>query len=290
MSLTPWFTDLLNQTDKIMLMGEQAVGKQYAGMLKEIRGVIREAYDQYALEDVGEDSTPHSEMAKYNRQDKLNKEVNEIVLKYTSGIAKDIRSTLRKTVTNSFDHSRVAVETIAERTVRGILKPETVTSILQNPISGLPLNERLGARRHDTLIQIREELTRGLIRGDRYQDISARLQRTLEIEAGKAYRIVRTESHRCMEAGKKESLDSAARQGITLVKWWKNSDDERVRPDHIFMGKKYSRENAIPWDEDFVNDRTGGVGPHPGALGTAEDDIHCRCVSIVEVVIKVADK
>ena len=50
------------------------------------------------------------------------------------------------------------------------------------------------------------------------------------------------------------------------------------------MGQKYSKENAIPYDEDFVNDRTGGVGPHPGALGAAEDDINCRCVMVIEIV------
>jgi hypothetical protein len=86
-----------------------------------------------------------------------------------------------------------------------------------------------------------------------------------------------------MEAGKKASLDVAAKGGVSLLKWWKDSDDERVRSGHRHMGWKYSKENAIPYDEDFVNDLTGGVGPHPGALGTAEDDINCRCIMVIEV-------
>jgi len=38
-------------------------------------------------------------------------------------------------------------------------------------------------------------MTRGLVRGDRYRDIAGRLQTALEIDAGKATRIVRTEAH-----------------------------------------------------------------------------------------------
>ena len=79
------------------------------------------------------------------------------------------------------------------------------------------------------------------------------------------------------------SLDVAAKGGVELRKWWKDSDDERVRSGHRHMGRKYGKENAIPYDEDFVNDLTGGVGPHPGALGTAEDDINCRCIMVIEV-------
>jgi len=176
------------------------------------------------------------------------------------------------------------LEEVAGRKIRAILKPEIVSEILQNPISGLSLNERLAVRRYETITTIRQEMTRGLVRGDRYRDIAGRLQNSLEIDAGKATRIVRTEGHRCMEAGKKVSLDSAANQGVELRKWWKDSTDERVRSGHRHMGRNVtSKENSIPYDEDFVNDLTGGTGPHPGALGTAEDDINCRCVMVIEV-------
>jgi hypothetical protein len=50
------------------------------------------------------------------------------------------------------------------------------------------------------------------------------------------------------------------------------------------MGQKYSKENAYLLTMGFRNARTGGVGPHPGALGAAEDDINCRCVMVIEIV------
>lgn len=274
------FLRLDKQIARLTRVAEQGVGRQYGQMLREIRAVLQRTYDRYSLAD---GTLTYSQMVRYGRIDKLNAEIEEITRKYSGLVAGEIRTGLRKTVVNSFEGTRGALEGAAGRTIRGVLKPETVTEILQNPISGLSLNERLAVRRYETVTTIRQEMTRGLVRGDRYRDIAGRLQNSLEIDAGKATRIVRTEGHRCMEAGKKASLDHAARQGVELRKWWKDSDDERVRSGHRHMGRKYGKENAIPYDEDFVNDLTGGTGPHPGALGMAEDDINCRCVMVIEV-------
>ena len=274
------FQSLDKQTLRIVAAAERNVGQQYGQMLREIRRVLQKTYDRYSLAD---GTLTYSQMVRYGRIDKLNAEIEEITRKYSGLVAGEIRTGLRKTVVNSFEGTRGALEGAAGRKIRAILKPEIVSEILQNPISGLSLNERLAVRRYETITTIRQEMTRGLVRGDRYRDIAGRLQNSLEIDAGKATRIVRTEGHRCMEAGKKASLDVAAKGGVSLLKWWKDSDDERVRSGHRHMGRKYGKENAIPYDEDFVNDLTGGVGPHPGALGTAEDDIYCRCIMVIEV-------
>jgi len=274
------FQNLDKQTLRIVAAAERNVGQQYGQMLREIRAVLQKTYDRYSLAD---GTLTYSQMVRYGRIDKLNAEIDTIINAHATGVASEIRGGLRKTVVTSFDQTHQAIEKVAGRTIRGVLKPETVTEILQNPISGLKLNDRLAVRRYETVTTIRGELTRGLVRGDRYRDIAGRLQTALEIDAGKANRVVRTEGHRCMEAGKKASLDVAAKRGVSLLKWWKDSDDERVRSGHRHMGRKYGKENAIPFDEDFVNDLTGGVGPHPGALGTAEDDINCRCVMVIEV-------
>ena len=274
------FQNLDKQTLRIITAAERNVGQQYGQMLREILAVLQRTYDRYSLAD---GTLTYSQMVRYGRIDKLNAEIDTIINAHATGVASEIRGGLKKTVVTSFDQSHQAIEKVAGRTIRGVLKPETVTEILQNPISGLSLNERLAVRRYETITTIRQEMTRGLVRGDRYRDIAGRLQTALEIDAGKANRIVRTEGHRCMEAGKKASLDVAAKGGVSLLKWRKDSDDEKVRSGHRHMGRKYGKENAIPYGEDFVNDLTGGVGPHPGALGTAEDDINCRCVMVIEV-------
>lgn len=275
------FLRLDKQIVRLTRVAEQDVGRQYGQMLREIRAVLQRTYDRYSLAD---GTLTYSQMVRYGRIDTLNANIEEITRKYSRLIAGEIRTRLRKTVTTSYEGTRVALEEAAGRKIRAILKPEIVSEILQNPISGLSLNERLAVRRYETITTIRQEMTRGLVRGDRYRDIAGRLQNSLEIDAGKATRIVRTEAHRCMEAGKKAALDRAADQGVEVKKWWKDSDDERVRSGHRHMGRKYSKENAIPYNEDFVNDLTGGVGPHPGALGTAEDDINCRCIMVIEIV------
>ncbi len=114
--------------------------------------------------------------------------------------------------------------------------------------------------------------------------MSSRLKETLEGDVVKARRIVSTETHRVMEKSKSEAAEYASNQGVKMMKYWVSSQDEAVRSSHEDMADKYDKDNAIPVDEDFVNDETGGKGPAPGQLGVAEDDIHCRCIAVYIVV------
>lgn len=265
----------------LAILATDRIGANYAEMLYDIREELGKVYQEHGNLDGG---MTFSNLAKHGLIDKINKDIETIVKKRTKEAALEIRNCLRKTVASSHDLTKLALEQEANKKIRGILKPEIVNAIVQNPISGLKLDERLAMNRVFTVSTIKEEINRGLIQGKRYKDIAKQIEHKTEMEAFKAVRIVRTESHRCLEAGKYESITNAAKQGVNLRKWWRNGDDERVRPGHNYMGDKYSRDKAIPFDEDFVNEKTGGKGPHPGELGVAEDDINCRCVMVVEII------
>jgi len=167
------FLKLDKQMVRLTRVAEQGVGRQYGQMLREIRAVLQRTYDRYSLAD---GTLTYSQMVRYGRIDTLNADIEEITRKYSRLVAGEIRTGLRKTVTTSFEGTRGALEEAAGRKIRAILKPEIVTEILQNPISGLSLNERLAVRRYETITTIRQEMTRGLVRGDRYRDIAGRLQ------------------------------------------------------------------------------------------------------------------
>lgn len=278
------FENLQKEIDRLANSAESEIAKEYAKGLEKLRDIIRKKFDDYSI--AGE--LRYSELAKYDRKKKLDKELRDAVNKLHVEASKATRNTLRSVYRNSYSNTMDMVSSVAGKTIRGEIKREVIQEALQNPVSGLTLNKRLRKNRREIITKIQETIGQGLTRGESYSQMSDRLKDTLEGDIKKANRIVRTETHRVMEQSKKESLDHADKQGVTMKKYWLNSDDERVRKkgqgNHTGMGQRYSKENTIPYGEDFVNEETGGEGPAPGLMGTARDDCNCRCLSSVIVV------
>lgn len=275
------FNRLQRQIDGIEGAGVKKIAREYANALEDLRTIVRRKYDKYGEEG----KLTYDKMVKYDRIKKLDKEVAEAVRQMHVQISKITRKILRDTYKTSFNEVRGAIGEAAGRTIRGKIKQEVINEALQNPVSGLTLNDRLSRRRRRIISEIQETVGQGLYRGESYTDMSKRLKGSLENNVVKSKRIVRTEGHRVMEKSKMDSVERAASQGADMRKYWLDSSDERVRSSHAHMGEKYSKENAIPVDKNFVNDKTGGEGPTPGQLGTAADDVNCRCI-MVNVVVK----
>jgi len=283
------FEVLIAQVEGLEGKAGKNISKNYKKGLEQLREIIRKKYDSYAV--AGE--LTYEEMAKYGRRKKLNKEVREAMKDLWVENAAETRKSVRSIYKTSFKETKELVEEAADQVIQGKYKREMAQEALQNPISGLTLNERLRRRRRDIITRIQETIGQGMMDNETYSQMSSRLKESLEQDYSKAMRVVRTESHRVAEQAKRESLEYANNQGIELKKYWIPSGDDRVRgapggryedaaANHSAdggMGEKYSEDNAIPIDEDFVNDETGGSGPTPGQLGTAEDDIHDRCVA-----------
>lgn len=270
------FNKLQREIDKIADKTMRQIAREYANALEETRKIIRKRYDKYANKD-GE--LTYEEMTKYTRKKKLDAELAAAVKTTHVQASKLTRQMLRQTYKNSFTSTQKFIESAAERVIRGQVKNEVIQEALQMPVSGLTLNDRLERRRRYIIGRIRESVGQGLYQGETYSSMSKRLKETLEGDVEKADRIVRTESHRVMEKSKYDSVEHAVNQGVDMLKYWMTSSDERVRTQHISMGEKYKEENAIPVDKNFVNQDTGGSGPTPGQLGTAKDDINCRCIA-----------
>ncbi len=268
------FERLQKEIDKIENSAAKQIARGYANALEELRTIVRKRYDKY-----GKDGKlTYDEMVKYNRIKSLDKDLARTINAMHVQTSKITRQILRNTYKTSFDNVKDAVGQAAGKTIRGQIKQEVINEALQDPVSGLTLNNRLQRRRRLIIGNIQETIGQGLYNGESYTDMSKRLKESLEGDVVKSHRIVRTESHRVMEKSKMDSLEHAANQGVDMKKYWIDSDDERVRSSHNHMAEKYSKEKAIPMDQDFVNDKTGGKGPTPGQLGKAKDDIHCRCI------------
>ncbi len=275
MSLRSKIESIEDMVDAYARKAEGSLVKGYRDLLKEIRHEISEAFRKYSSGGV----LVYSEMQRYDRLKRLERELANHIRTRTVEVARSIRNNMRASLETSYYATGWALETEAQARLRyGVLKPETLTAMLQDPVSGLPLNERLANNRRALTTSVRETLTQGLRRGTTYREVAGLIQEDLERDATNAMRVVRTEAHRAQEQGKLESLKHAGDHGVETVKRWVSARDERVRAKHSDLDGQ-----EVPYDQDFTTP-DGYEGPAPGLIGVAHHDINCRCIHVVEVV------
>lgn len=247
---------------------DKEIAKRYANTLNEIRKELSKLYEKY--EQNGK--LTYAEMAKYDRLTNLIDEINRLLKTNYKNIRTIIYDVLGESYLDGYYLTAWAVETdTLSKLNYSTVKPQVVTAMIENPISGLTLSQRLEKNRINIVYTIQQEITQGLVKGETYGMMANRIKGALEGDAKKTMRIARTEGHRVVEASKQESAEHAHKNGVLMEKTWKSSNDRRVRDAHADLDG-----TTIPVDEDFVS-KYGGRGKAPGSLGTAKDDINCRC-------------
>jgi SPP1 gp7 family putative phage head morphogenesis protein len=268
------FLRLQEQIDKVVANKEKGIIADYKAALDELRNLMAVTYAKYETAGV----LLFSEMAKYSRSAKLDKEIQGILTELGKKNAKSTRDVMKLVYTESFDRTKNLVEIATDRKIPGIIKDGVLEQALENPVKGLKLSRTLEKNRVNIIYTIQQTVEQGLKNGETYGQMAGRLKESLENDVPKALRVVRTETHRVMEQGKHDSLGNAQAAGIELVKIWVSSRDERVRASHASMDGV-----TVDYDEDFVNPFTGGKGPGPGMMGVAADDINCRCIFTIDI-------
>ena len=253
--------------DKLTAQLERELIKAYAAGLKSIRAQIAEVYARY-----GTDSgLTYSEMQKYNRLANLEKQIMDELKKLTGKNAKSLEVALGLIFQSGYYYTAYALESeLGLRLGFGLLNPEVIKASIQNPISGLTLNETLAKRRAEILIRLRQEITQGLINGESYKSMAERLKTTLEGDAQKALLVAQTEAHRVQNEGRVASLDKATSTGLELERIWTATLDERTRQRHREL-------DGMVADKDGVFKFKGMTARYPGGWGVASMDIRCRC-------------
>ena len=82
--------------------------------------------------------------------------------------------------------------------------------------------------------------------------------------------IARTESTRALNAGQLAATQQAGFEG----KQWLSTRDNQVRETHDALDGQTRKVNMN------FDSPSGASGPHPGALGTAKEDVNCRCTTL----------
>lgn len=174
------------------------------------------------------------------------------------------------------------------------VNPQTLRSAMNNNISKLTLPALMEAHRAQIIYQIQQELNIGLMNGDRYETMAARIADRVGVSRGKAMNITRTETHRNVEGGfmdcAKHLQEGLEGSGFIYAATWHNMGDERVRPQVRYKTKNgwktKIRKNGA--DHIKMEGQTVKVGElfdlgrgvkakAPSQSGVAAHDCNCRC-------------
>lgn len=159
-----------------------------------------------------------------------------------------------------------------------VLPTEVIETIINTPVAGIRLSERLS----DGLIpelkdRLHEVLVRGFSQGWSYQKMARNIREVSAMSYRRAMTIARTEGHRVTSITRQRSQVEAQSRGIKLKKKWFATLDKRTRDPHAELDGK-----VVGVDEYFEID--GMKALQPGMFGVAYMDINCRCraTSIIE--------
>jgi len=253
---------------------EKVIAKRYAKLLNEIRLELSKVFEQYEKDGV----LTYSEMAKYDRLHKFLSTVNHLLSVNYKDVKTVVYGALESIYKEGYYRTAWAIETDSlSKLAYAAVTADVVTAMIENPISGLTLSQRLEKNRTNIIYTIQQEITRGLVEGNTYSTMAKRLKESIEVDASKAMRIVRTEAHRASQSGQLESAVEATKKGVVMLKEWGSMEDERVR-----HGKSNHRKldgEKIPVNDLFDDGLSKGLAPGQlmGAK-SASSNINCRCV------------
>lgn len=239
------------------------------------KGLLQQMATIYAKYETNGTLT-YAEISKYNRLATLEKDI----IGQLNGLSKDTKRSIMSLLQGHYEESyyfmawAIEKESIS-RLAYSAVPIQVINAAIDNPITGLTLNETLEVHRTQIIANIRREITQGLIRGDTYKTMTARISEVFNGDYKKAVRVVRTEGHRVQEAAELDAVGRAHAQGVRMSKTWRSLHDIAVRHTRKADHRKLDGQ-TVAADEKF---KLGGgkEGVCPGNTGYKEHDINCRC-------------
>jgi len=123
----------------------------------------------------------------------------------------------------------------------GRLLPKRVQEIVQYPWSGAGFSQRIWRNREQLAFQLKESLTKGLIRGDGLPQIAQELKETMGVSYRSASRLVRTESNHLFNQA---TIDGYKRDGIEEYRFLATLDSTTCKRCGALDREKFKVEDA----------------------------------------------
>lgn len=295
-SLNEILFDLRRIEEHRGILTQKKIKKIYEQLIDELQYFIAKEY----LNNSSNGTLTFDTLQSRARQARFLQEITERIDTITPQLQSTIMSLVEDTYTNCFIGMDQAVRRakntaeIAAFFKETAVRPEVIKRAFENNITKLTLPSVMERHRADIVYQCRQELTIGMINGDRYETMTKRIAEKVGISKGKADNIVKTESHRNIECGLNDCADDISSglegSGLIYVSTWRNMGDERVRPNIRYKTKggwktRRSKNGADHVKMDGVTIIVGDrfkLEPNvfakcPSMAGVARHDCRCRC-------------
>lgn len=270
--------DLQKQYENIVKYSERmfkALDRQnrqdYARALKQVKAAIADVYAKYGVNG----KLTYSDMQKYNRIVKLDQMLSTSINDNIKLVAKRTRNILSDTALGSYDKSNMIIlhQTGVEISKR--LTAEQITALLQKPISGLTLDERMSLRVTDLKMRLSAEVKRKLLQEAPIEDTWKGVKTTMEKVYVKDRTMLADDTHRVSQDAIRSSLESGKAKGLYPTLSWISAGDNDVREAHRLLDGQ-----TIDVDQKFTipsGEWKGYQAQVPGEFGEPALDYNCRC-------------
>jgi len=258
----------IEDVERIAQVSEKQLAKAHKETEKAINKIVSENLSKYGIDD----KFNYREMVKFNRKGKMDKEIAKEMRKVTSETDVIISKQLVETSQFSYLFQKYIQETELQIfTNPKRLSEKVVLDILNKPVAGKTLEERIKDNGNINYQRLRTSLTDGMVKGEGIQKMSKRIRDDMEISKNRADTIARTEGLRVASETQQMADTELQNSGIELVKEWISTLDKRTRSNHRTLdGKKVDGVDGL-----FRID--GHSAPYPREFGVASEDINCRC-------------
>lgn len=280
------------------VLTEKKIRKIYKSLVKDLNNFLAEYYAKYA--DKTDGTLTIAKLQEKMKFAKFLEEIENNVNFFTPKVKKEIEDLVDRTYKACYEGMNKAVSEADDvKELVGASKlnvrPEVMKQAVENNISKLTLKPLLEKNRQEIIYDIKQALTVGLMTGQRYDTMANKILEKVDFSYGKAIRVVRTESHRNVEAGFNDCAQEIAKglegSDIVYTKTWITMKDERVRPQVMYKTKsgwkkKISRNGAnhvkmegqIQKVEDPFIFSDGNKGMYPGDISLPASQVcNCRC-------------
>lgn len=295
-SLNDLLFDLRRIEEHRGILTQSKIEKIYEQLMDELQYFIAKEYAAHSRGGVLTFDTLQSR----SRQARFLQEITKRVDTISPILETTIMNMVEETYSNCFVGMSEAVRKakntaeIASYFKGASVRPEVIKRAFENNITKLTLPSVLERHRADLVYQCKQELTIGMLNGDRYDTMAKRIAEKCNFSMGKADNIVKTESHRNIECGFNDCADdisdSLEGSGFVYVSTWRTMGDERVRPQIRYKTKSGWKHRRSKNGADHVKMEgvTIIVGDRfkleptvyakcPSMAGVARHDCRCRC-------------
>ena len=153
------------------------------------------------------------------------------------------------------------------------INQKRVAKMVETTGDSIKLSKKLWGNSTKLKNPIRREVSIGFASGESYQQVAARLSRTMGIDYNKSVRIARTEGGRVNNGSRFDAMRDAKKSSADIVKQWDSTLDGRTRPEHRELDGQIAE-----LDDPFKIGNAEAQYPHD--FGVARLDVNCRCVVV----------